>query len=35
MLLSEILGSDMRREFRVFNPEEMKSMFPMAYKWLV
>ncbi len=35
MLPYEIFGNNVRREFRVFQPKEMKSMFPMAYKWLV
>lgn len=34
MLPYEILGHDIRKGYRVFQPEEMKKRFPMAYKRL-
>ncbi|MHC1755953.1 MAG: hypothetical protein AB9861_11090 [Methanosarcina sp.] len=35
MLPYEILGQDIRKEYRIFQPEEMKTRFPMAYKRLM
>lgn len=35
MLPYEILGNDIRKEYRVYQPEEMKTRFPMAYKRLM
>lgn len=35
MLPYEILGHNIRKEYRVFHPEEMKTRFPMAYKRLI
>lgn len=35
MLPYEIFDSDMRKGYRVFQPEEMKIKFPMAYKRLM
>ena len=34
MLPYEILGNSIRKEYRIFQPEEMKIRFPMAYKRL-
>lgn len=34
MLPYEILGNNVRKEYRIFQPEEMKTRFPMAYKRL-
>ncbi len=35
MLPYEIIGYDIRKKYRVFQPEEMKTRFPMAYKRLI
>lgn len=35
MLPYEILGHDIKKEYRVFQPEEMETLFPMAYKRLM
>lgn len=35
MLPYEILGHDIKKEYRVIQPEEMKIRFPMAYKRLI
>jgi hypothetical protein len=35
MLPYEIIGHDIRKKYRAFQPEEMKTRFPMAYKRLM
>jgi hypothetical protein len=35
MLPYEIFGNSIRKEYRAFQPEEMKTRFPMAYKRLM
>lgn len=35
MLPYEILGYNIRKEYRIFQPEELKTKFPVAYKQLM
>ena len=35
MLLYEIIGFDIKKEYRIFQPDELKAKFPMAYKQLI
>jgi hypothetical protein len=35
MLPYEILGSSIKKEYRIFQPEELEAKFPVAYKQLV
>ena len=35
MLPYEILGNNIRKEYRIFQPEELKTKFPVAYKQLM
>jgi len=35
MLPYEIIGLDIKKEYRIFQPDELKTKFPMAYKQLI
>ena len=35
MLPYEILGYGIRKEYRIFQPDELKTKFPVAYKQLM
>jgi hypothetical protein len=35
LLPYEIIGFDIKKEYRIFQPDELKTKFPMAYKQLI